>query len=46
MADTPEIFGVMPNRRWAMRDYVKGFVYSPVRLTGEVDLYLLWIDAK
>ena len=46
MVDQPEIFGVMPNRRWAMRDYVKGFVYSPVRLTGEVDLYLLWIDAK
>ncbi len=46
MADQPEIFGVMPNRRWAMRDYVKGFVYSPVRLTGEVDLYPMWIDAK
>jgi peptide/nickel transport system substrate-binding protein len=46
MADTPEIFGVMPNRRWVMHDYVKGFVYSPVRLTGEVDLYPVWIDAK
>jgi peptide/nickel transport system substrate-binding protein len=46
MADQPEIFGVMPNRRWAMRDYLKGFVYSPVRLTGEVDLYPMWIDAK
>ncbi len=43
-ADAPEIFGMMANRQWAYHDYVKGFVYSPVRLTGEVDLYPLWID--
>lgn len=41
----PEIFGMLANRRWLMRDYVRGFVYCPLRLTGEVDLYPLWIDA-
>jgi hypothetical protein len=29
-----------------MRDHVKGFVFSPVRFTGEVDLYPLAIIAK
>ena len=42
-ADQPEIFGMLANRRWAMRDYVKGFSFSPVRFTGEVDLYTLEI---
>lgn len=46
MADQPEIFGVIQNRRWAHRDYLKGFSFSPVRFTGEIDLYPLWIDAK
>ena len=41
----PEIFGMLANRRWIMRDYVRGFVYCPLRLTGEVDLHPLWIDA-
>ncbi|MGE0723956.1 MAG: ABC transporter substrate-binding protein [Alphaproteobacteria bacterium] len=45
VADQPEIFGMMANRLWAMRDYVKGFAFSPVRFTGEVDLYPMWIDA-
>jgi peptide/nickel transport system substrate-binding protein len=45
-ADAPEIFGMLANRRWGMRDYVKGFVFSPVRFTGEVDLYPLAIAAK
>ena len=45
-ADAPEIFGMLANRRWAMRDHVKGFVFSPVRFTGEVDLYPLAIVAK
>lgn len=45
-ADAPEIFGMLANRRWGMRDYVKGFVFSPVRFTGEVDLYPLTIVAK
>jgi peptide/nickel transport system substrate-binding protein len=45
-ADQPEIFGMLANRRWGMRDYVKGFQFSPVRFTGEVDLYPLAITAK
>jgi peptide/nickel transport system substrate-binding protein len=45
-ADAPEIFGMLANRRWGMRDYVKGFVFSPVRFTGEVDLYPLAIATK
>lgn len=46
MEDQPEIFGMIQKRRWAHRDYLKGFSFSPVRFTGEVDLYQLWIDAK
>jgi peptide/nickel transport system substrate-binding protein len=46
VADMPEVFGMLANRRWGMRDHVKGFVFSPVRLTGEVDLYPLAIVAK
>ena len=38
----PAIFGMMEDRKWAMRSYVKGFQYCPVRLTGEVDLYALY----
>ena len=41
----PAIFGMLEDRQWAMRDYVKGFVFCPVRLTGEVDFYPLWIKA-
>jgi peptide/nickel transport system substrate-binding protein len=41
--DQPEIFGMLANRRWALRDYVQGFQFSPVRFTGEVDLYPLSI---
>ena len=44
VADQPELFGMIANRTWAMRDYVKGFEFSPIRFTGEVDLYPLWID--
>ena len=44
--DAPEIFGMLANRRWGMRDHVKGFVFSPVRFTGEVDLYPLAIVVK
>ena len=46
MPDQPEVFGMIQNRRWAHRDYLKGFSFSPVRFTGEVDLHELWIDAK
>jgi hypothetical protein len=28
-----------------MRDYVRGFTFTPIRLTGEVDFYPMWIDA-
>jgi peptide/nickel transport system substrate-binding protein len=28
-----------------MRDHVRGFVYCPLRLTGEIDLHPMWIDA-
>ena len=45
-ADQPEIFGMLANRRWGLRDYVKGFQFSPVRFTGEVDLYPLAIVVK
>ena len=44
-SDQPEVFGMIPNRTWAMRDYVKGFEFSPIRFTGEVDLYPMWIQA-
>ena len=36
------IFGMLEDRRWAMRTYVKGFQFCPVRLTGEADLYTLY----
>ncbi|MBE7637086.1 ABC transporter substrate-binding protein [Sneathiella sp. P13V-1] len=42
--DQPEIFGMMRNRQVAYRDYVKGFSYSPVRMTTEIDLYGLRIE--
>ncbi len=45
-AEAPEIFGMLANRQWGMRDHVKGFVFSPVRFTSEVDLYTLAIVAK
>lgn len=46
VADQPEIFGMTQNRRWARRDYVKGFEFNPVRFISEIDLYPLWIDAE
>ena len=39
----PCIFCMVEDRRWAMRSYVRGFEYCPVRLTGEVDLYPMYI---
>lgn len=41
--DQPEIFGMMRERRIVYRDWVKGFEYSPVRMTEEVDFYPLYI---
>ncbi|MEZ2126418.1 MULTISPECIES: ABC transporter substrate-binding protein [unclassified Sinorhizobium] len=46
VADQPEVFGMLQNRRWARRDYLQGFQFSPVRFTGEVDLYPMWIKAE
>ena len=43
VADQPEVFGMLQNRRWARQSYLQGFTFSPVRFTGEVDLYPLWI---
>ena len=42
--DQPEIFGMMRERRIVYRDWVKGFEYSPVRMTEETDLYPLYIE--
>ena len=42
--DAPEILGMLYNRSWAFRDYVKGFRFSPVRLTSEIDFYWLYIE--
>ncbi len=46
VADQPAIFGMVEDRRWAMHDDVRGFVFCPVRLTGEVDFYPMWIEAS
>lgn len=45
VADQPEIFCMMANRIWGLRDYVKGMDYSPVRATHEVDFYPMWVAA-
>ena len=42
--DQPEIFGMMRERMIVYRDWVKGFEYSPVRMTSEIDLYPLHIS--
>jgi len=42
--DQPEIFGMMRERRIVYRDWVRGFEYSPVRMTEEVDFYPLYIE--
>jgi peptide/nickel transport system substrate-binding protein len=46
VADQPEVFGMLADRRWARRTWVKGFKFSPVHFTGEVDLYQLTIAEK
>ncbi|TYB85598.1 hypothetical protein [Oceaniovalibus sp. ACAM 378] len=40
----PEIFGMMRQRMFAYKTYVKGYEDSPIRMTGEVDLYPLSIQ--
>jgi len=44
MEDAPEVFGMLFNRRWGFRKHVKGYVFSPVRFTGEVDMYPLYVE--
>lgn len=44
MDDAPEIFLMLPDRQFAMRSWVKGFTFCPLRLTAEVDLYPLYIE--
>ena len=41
--DQPEIFGMMRERMIVYRDWVKGYEYSPVRMTSEIDFYPLYI---
>ena len=41
--DQPEIFGMMRKRMIVYRDWVKGFEYSSVRMTSELDFYPLYI---
>lgn len=40
----PEIFGMMRQRMFAYKTYVKGYEDSPIRMTAEVDLYPLYIE--
>lgn len=39
MEDAPEIFCMLYNRRWAFRNHLKGFSFSPIRLSSEIDIY-------
>lgn len=39
----PVVFCMTANQRWAMRSYVKGFANQPLNLTGEVDLFPLYV---
>lgn len=40
----PEVFGMMRQRMFAYKSYVHGYEDSPIRMTGEVDLYPLFIQ--
>ena len=42
--DATEIFGMMRQRMVVYNDYVKGFDYSPVLMTDEIDLYQLYLE--
>lgn len=39
----PEIFGMMSNKTFVMRDYVQGFQDSAIRMGQEVDVYPMYI---
>ena len=40
----PEIFGMMRNRGVALRNWVKGYQDSPIRMGGEIDFYSVHLD--
>lgn len=40
----PEVFGMMRQRMFAYKTYVKGYEDSPIRMTSEVDIYPLHIQ--
>ncbi len=42
--EATEIFGMLYDRRWALRDYVQGFRFCPLRMTSEIDMYYLYVD--
>jgi peptide/nickel transport system substrate-binding protein len=44
MEDAPEIFCMLYNRRWAFRNNLKGFSFSPIRLSSELDIYPFYFD--
>ena len=44
MADAPEVFCFQMDRQFALRTWVKGFTFCPLRFTGEVDIYPLYIE--
>jgi len=43
-ADQPEVFGYVPNVRIAHRSYVKGYQYTPIKISGFADFGSLWIE--
>lgn len=43
VADQPEIFGMIRDRTIAYRDYVKGYIDTPIRMASEIDLFPLTI---
>ena len=44
MEDAPEVFCLQQDRQFALRTWVKGFTFCPLRFTGEVDIYPLYIE--
>ncbi|MBR0650816.1 ABC transporter substrate-binding protein [Roseomonas terrae] len=39
----PVVFCMTANQRWAMRSYVRGFQHQALNLTGEMDLWSLYV---
>jgi peptide/nickel transport system substrate-binding protein len=38
------VFCLQLDRQFALRTWVKGFTFCPLRFTGEVDIYPLYIE--